>query len=71
MNTIDLAGLAGLYVGQLDANELEAFNAACLAGTAQRVYEGAGGFLGLAKVRIVFGLATGACGTFLLGWALA
>ena len=53
MSPLDLARLAGLYVGQLDADELAAFDAACRDGTARRVYEGAGGFLGLAKVGVV------------------
>lgn len=41
----------GLFVGQLDADELRLFDAACEEGIAHRSYEGAAGFLGLAKVR--------------------
>lgn len=50
----DVLGHAeGLYVGQLTAEELEAFNLLCRAGKARRSYEGAGGLLGLPKVRLL------------------
>jgi hypothetical protein len=44
--------LEGLFVGQLNADELLLFDAAVTAGLAFRAYEGAAGFLGLAKVRL-------------------
>lgn len=48
----DLSKLNGLFVGQLDSEELEAFNRACHEGWARRIYRGAAGLMGLAKVQI-------------------
>ena len=48
----ELAKMNGLFVGQLDPDELRVFNSAVEAGYARRSYEGSSGFLGLAKVRI-------------------
>ncbi len=48
-----LRNAEGLFVGQLDENELKAFNRLVSASLAKRSYEGAGGFLGLAKVRFI------------------
>ena len=42
----------GLFVGQLDGTELETLDRAVASGIAKRSYEGAGGFMGLAKVRV-------------------
>jgi hypothetical protein len=42
--------VSGLFVGQLDAPELEAFEVGVREGWTRRVYIGAAGFLGLAKV---------------------
>ena len=50
---MDLHWIDGLYVGQLDAEELQAFEQAIADGNAQRVYVGASGFMGLAKVRLI------------------
>lgn len=47
-----LRSIDGLFVGMLDAEELAIFNEACKRYEAQRSYEGAGGALGLAKVRV-------------------
>lgn len=44
--------LEGLFVGQLDGDELELFYAAVTAGIAFRDYRGPSGFLGLAKVGV-------------------
>ena len=42
----------GLFVGQLtDPEEMQFFRDACKAGYAQKSYEGAAGFMGLAKIR--------------------
>jgi hypothetical protein len=46
---INLPSLHGLYVGQLDEEELAAFDAACIVGDARRVYEN---LLGVAKVHV-------------------
>jgi hypothetical protein len=43
----------GLYVGQLTPEELRWFEAEIKAGRAMRSYEGASGFLGLAKVKFL------------------
>lgn len=43
----------GLFVGQLDDGELEAFNRLVGARLAMRSYEGGAGFMGLAKVRFI------------------
>jgi hypothetical protein len=48
-----LSGCGGLFVGMLDADELAAFDRLCEAGLAQRTYEGAAGFMGLAKVELL------------------
>lgn len=54
--------LDGLYVGLLDESELWLFEAMIRDGLAYRSYEGAGGFMDLAKVRfrreISYGKAT-------------
>lgn len=44
--------LEGLHVGLLTTSELEALCRLVRAGLADRVYEGAAGFLGLPKVRL-------------------
>lgn len=43
----------GLFVGILDAGELCAFERLVIAGLARRKYEGAAGFIGLAKVELL------------------
>jgi len=43
----------GYHVGTLSDEEIESFNRFILDGFAKRVYEGTGGFMGLAKVRVV------------------
>jgi hypothetical protein len=43
---------SGLFVGQLDDAELKTFERAVASGIARRAYEGASGFMGLAKVRL-------------------
>lgn len=48
----DLERLDGVYVGFLDKGELWLFEKAVSDGMASRSYEGAGGFMGLAKVRL-------------------
>ena len=45
----------GLFVGLLTDDEAEAFNRCVQGQFAFRSYEGAGGFLGLAKVRLCEG----------------
>jgi len=47
-----LSRINGLFVGLLDQEELEIFNEACRRHEAVRSYEGAGGLMGLAKVRV-------------------
>lgn len=42
----------GLYVGQLDERELEAFNRMCAEGRAYRNFDHAGGILGMPKIGI-------------------
>lgn len=49
----DLTSLNGLYVGQLNSNEFALFEEAINKGWAQRNYDGVGGFMGLAKVKIL------------------
>lgn len=49
----DVAALSGLFVGQLSDEEAQAFNAAVSAGRARCSYEGAEGFKGLARVRLM------------------
>ena len=49
-----MASLDGLFVGQLDPDEMQAFEAAIKAGEARRSYEGAAGLMGLAKVRLEY-----------------
>ena len=51
---IELKRLDGLFVGQLDSEEMKEFNKAIEEGTAYRSYEGMSGFMGLAKVRLRF-----------------
>jgi hypothetical protein len=48
----DLERIEGLFVGQLTARELRTFERAIADGEARRSYEGGGGFLGLARVRL-------------------
>lgn len=43
----------GWFTGQLDEAERQIFDDACKEGLARRSYEGAAGFMGLARVRIV------------------
>jgi hypothetical protein len=50
----NLERLEGLFVGQLDAEEMELFERAIKLGCARRNYEGAGQLLGIAKVRLVY-----------------
>lgn len=45
--------MEGLFVGLLRDEELEEFDRAVREGRARLSYEGAGGFLGLAKVRLI------------------
>ena len=52
MSDLPLAWLDGLYVGQLSEGELRMFDQAVKDGWAVRSYNGPGGWLGLAKVRI-------------------
>jgi hypothetical protein len=49
----DLEQLDGLFVGQLSPRELRTFERAIEDGEARRVYEGAAGLMGIAKVRLV------------------
>lgn len=44
--------LDDIYVGLLTPEELEAFDACCRHGWCRRVYTGAGGLLGLAKIQL-------------------
>lgn len=48
----DLERIEGFFVGALDAYELWLFECAVRDGIASRSYEGASGFMGLAKVRL-------------------
>lgn len=67
----ELRRLDGLFVGQLEPEEIDLFEQAIERGMARRSYEGAAGFMGLAKVRIetvcIFILAFISGG--FLGWA--
>lgn len=47
-----LQRIEGLFVGQLDPDEMKIFEQAVMYGWAYRHYEGPAGFLGLAKVRL-------------------
>lgn len=47
-----LKHIEGLFVGQLDPDELKLFNLCCEHGLAYRAYEGGAGLFGLAKVRL-------------------
>ncbi len=49
----DVKELNGLHVGSLTPFELVLFNEAVKQGLAERSYEGAAGFMGLAKVRVI------------------
>ncbi len=49
----DLERLDGLFVGQLDNEEMRLFERAVAEHRAYRGYEGEAGFMGLAKVRLV------------------
>ena len=54
----------GMFVGLLDNNEIAEFERAVEDGKARRSYEGAGGFMGLAKVRLIRPAVTsGLCGS--------
>ena len=48
-----LSEMGGMLVGLLDADELTLFEMAVQDGRAYRSYEGASGFMGLAKVKLV------------------
>jgi hypothetical protein len=48
----DLDRIEGLFVGQLNAEELEIFLRAVKEGKASRHYSGGPGFMGLARVRV-------------------
>jgi len=48
----ELERVDGLFVGQLDADELQRFERAVEDGDAYRSYEGGSGLMGLAKVRL-------------------
>jgi len=50
----EVGRLNGMYVGQLDSDELAAFDRERKAGRARASYNHAGGFLGLAKVEVLF-----------------
>lgn len=54
-----VARVNGFFVGFLDDDELAAFDRLCADGQARRLYQGAGGFMGLAKVEL-FPTPTGA-----------
>jgi hypothetical protein len=47
-----ILGLNGFHVGMLDEAETKAFNRLVSRGLARRVYEGSGGFMGMAKVSV-------------------
>ena len=49
----DLQRLEGLFVGQLSDDELKLFEQAIKDGRAKRWYNGAAGFMGLAKVKLI------------------
>jgi hypothetical protein len=52
-NDLDIvSSVTGLFVGYLTPEELDSFNRLVAAGVARREYVGAGGFMGLAKVRL-------------------
>ena len=46
-----LQSVTGLFVGMLTPEETKRFNRLCNEGKAYRAYEGAAGFMGLAKCR--------------------
>lgn len=50
--TDEIEWMEGEYVGALSEGELRIFQKAVNEGKARRSYEGAGGFMGLAKVRL-------------------
>lgn len=56
---MDYLYLEGLFVGSLNDLEMDDFERLVKDGKAYRSYEGVGGFLGLAKVRLVRSLAAG------------
>lgn len=49
----DLERIDGLYVGQLNDDELRMFERAVKDGKAERSYKGAGALLGIAKVHLL------------------
>lgn len=48
-----LEDMDGMFVGLLTDEEIEVYNRAYDEGKARLSYEGAGGFMGLAKVRLI------------------
>jgi hypothetical protein len=48
-----MTNINGLHVGMLTPEELRWFEAEIKAGRAYRSYEGAGGLIGLAKVKLI------------------
>lgn len=48
-----LKNLNGIHLGLLDDEEIEALDLLCSKGKAKRLYEGACGFMGLAKVKLL------------------
>lgn len=56
----DLVWLDGMYVGSLSPYERDLFDRAVEQGKARWVYEGVGGFLGLAKVKHLYPRTEGA-----------
>lgn len=58
----ELSSLNGLYVGQLSAHELATFDRAIAQGRARRVYSGAAGRMGVAKVEIAHSIQCPECG---------
>ena len=47
----DIKAMDGLFVGMLDVEQLARFEEGISEGIARRIYEGVGGFMGLAKVK--------------------
>lgn len=54
---MDVHEMEGMFVGLLDDAEIKALDQAVSLGLARRSYEGGGGLLGLAKVRLNAGAA--------------
>jgi hypothetical protein len=53
MDGMRLDEMHGMFVGLLTADEVKKFNKACDEGKAMRSYTGAGGVMGLARVRLL------------------